>query len=268
MKHRHALFVTIVLLFVIADQATKLWADRWLATPQTSDRYPAHPVELTVPPAADGLTLQQTLQSELTGLPPDQLQILMHHRLLLDGRPGPHDPAQQLRAGQQLTLLQREQVIVPGFWEHRFVRNPGSAWGLFRDLDPSVRRPMYMVIALLSITLITFIFHKSRPEQRLLAVALASILGGALGNFIDRFRLGFVIDFIDWFVVLDRDHLGFLFPVLAKIGTVGKEYHWPTFNIADVGITVGVGLLMIEVLRGKPPAAAPAAPPAQPVPPT
>ena len=65
-------------------------------------------------------------------------------------------------------------------------------------------------------------------EQKLTQAALILIAGGAIGNLIDRIQIGYVIDFIDW-------HIG--------------EHHWPTFNVADISISVGVGLIVIDGIR-------------------
>jgi signal peptidase II len=67
-----------------------------------------------------------------------------------------------------------------------------------------------------------------------LIISLSLVFGGAIGNFVDRLHLSYVIDFIDWYV--------------RPIG------HWPTFNVADCGITVGVGLLVLDMILTKEPA--------------
>ena len=69
---------------------------------------------------------------------------------------------------------------------------------------------------------------KSLPEQKLLRLALALVFGGAIGNFLDRVRLGYVIDFIDWHWY--------------------NKFTWPTFNVADAAISVGVGLLIVDMI--------------------
>ena len=71
---------------------------------------------------------------------------------------------------------------------------------------------------------------RSAVTDRLLQVGLHLILGGAIGNLVDRFRFGYVVDFLDFYV---RDH------------------HWPAFNIADSAIVVGVGLMLLDSLIGE-----------------
>ena len=71
-----------------------------------------------------------------------------------------------------------------------------------------------------------------RAENRVVAVAIGAIAGGAVGNVIDRIRFGWVVDFID---------------VSMRWG--GREHHWPTFNVADIAITLGVVILVLILER-------------------
>lgn len=121
-------------------------------------------------------------------------------------------------------------VVLDDYWQHRYVENPGAAWGSFRGIPDNLRVPFFYVVSLGAVALIFFYFRKLDERQRALQVALALVLGGAVGNFIDRILHGFVIDFIDWHWRND--------PAL----------HWPTFNIADVGISVGVTLMILDAL--------------------
>lgn len=115
--------------------------------------------------------------------------------------------------------------VVDGFWNWRYVENPGAAWGLLANADESIRVPFFFVISVIAVGFIIMFFRKLEPEQKLTVWALSLVFGGALGNLIDRLHLNYVIDFIDWYV-----------------GT----HHWPTFNVADAAISVGVGLLLLE----------------------
>jgi len=233
-QKRYLVFALIALAVLVADQASKIWADNWLASPKTLADFPAHPVEMVVPEGAGGkpIQLKELLAAELTWSSDAELDELITRNLLVDGARGPHPPDMELRPGQKLTLRRRIVVVHPEHWTFRFVRNPGAAWGFLRNLGASARRPVFITISLLSVVFILYILRRSEPDQHLLHIALALILGGALGNLVDRVRFGFVIDFIDWFVTVG-----------------GKVRTWPTFNIADAGITVGVGLMLIEILR-------------------
>jgi signal peptidase II len=128
--------------------------------------------------------------------------------------------------------------VLESFWHFRYVENPGAAWGFLSGSASWFRTPFFLMVSLAAMVFIVYYFKKTAPEQRWLRLALALVFGGAVGNFIDRARLGYVIDFIDWHWF--------------------DKATWPTFNIADSGITVGVTLMVLEMLltrQAKPPAA-------------
>lgn len=118
--------------------------------------------------------------------------------------------------------------VVDGFWNWRYVENPGAAWGLLANASDNVRIPFFILVSLGALSFIVHFFRKLPDSQVLFAVSLSLVFGGAIGNFIDRLHLSYVIDFIDWYV-----------------GTS----HWPTFNVADAAITTGVGLLVVQWIR-------------------
>jgi signal peptidase II len=125
-------------------------------------------------------------------------------------------------------------------------RNRGGAWGLLQSTSENVRRPFFLLVSVAAIAFIMTLYRRLQPRQRALQWGLPLVLGGALGNVFDRIRYGHVIDFID-----------------AHVG----EHHWPTFNVADIAICVGVGLMAVDMFtskRGKAPVRrAPEVPPAQ-----
>ena len=139
-------------------------------------------------------------------------------------------------------------VIVPGFWQHRYVENPGAAWGLLSRVSESWRLPFFHVISLLAVGIIVAFYRRLEADQRLMAVALSLVLGGALGNYLDRLVRGYVIDFVDWH------------------WKNSPSLHWPTFNVADAAICVGVLLMLGETVFGARHAPADAAAPAPPNP--
>lgn len=120
----------------------------------------------------------------------------------------------------------KNQVVIDGCFHFKLAGNKGAAWGLFRSLPEDWRVPFFVLISVIAVGVILYLYRRTKGNK-LESIALTLILGGALGNLVDRIRLGFVIDFIDWFY---------------------GNHHWPTFNIADVWITVGVGLLLIDLL--------------------
>lgn len=139
----------------------------------------------------------------------------------------------QLRAFwvmEHLEPLRRQPVVVvEGWWRFRYLENPGAAWGFLGGLDPRVRVPFFRFAPLLAMVLLGWLYGKTAPSQRLLRLSLALILGGALGNFADRWMRGYVIDFIEWTIFGMR---------------------WPTFNVADVAISLGIVGMVWEGLFG------------------
>ncbi len=133
-----------------------------------------------------------------------------------------------------------------------YVRNQGAAWGLFSTMRDDIRTPLFHLITILATLLILF-YWRSTPSYCYLArFALVLIFSGAIGNFADRFRRGFVVDFLDvsWSIPLPFS-LDF-----SLGGFVLKASHWaydfPKFNWADSCITVGVTLLLIDMIFFEP----------------
>ncbi len=142
-------------------------------------------------------------------------------------------------------------------------KNRGGAWGLLQSTSENVRRPFFLLVSVAAIAFIMTLYRRLQPRQRALKWGLPLVLGGALGNVFDRIRYGHVIDFIDAHVACDCS----LRPFRFMLGH-GPEHHWPTFNIADVAICVGVGLMAVDMFTSKrarsgPPLRAPRVPPAQ-----
>src|SRR3989344_6638527 len=110
--------------------------------------------------------------------------------------------------------------VIPNFFNITYIRNTGAAFGLLAKAPESFRIPFFIIVPLVALTIIILIFKKTRETELLMIASLSLILGGAIGNFIDRLRFNYVIDFLDfhWF----------------------QKYHWPAFNIADTTIVAGV----------------------------
>jgi len=113
-------------------------------------------------------------------------------------------------------------------------KNKGGAWGLLQGANESVRRPFFLLVSLAAIAFIVTLYRKLLPQQQALKWGLPLVLGGALGNVFDRIRYGSVIDFIDFHIILS-----------------GRDHHWPTFNVADIAICVGVGLMAVDMFSAK-----------------
>lgn len=124
-------------------------------------------------------------------------------------------------------------------------KNKGGAWGLLQGQSENVRRPFFLLVSVAAIAFIVTLYRRLQPRQHALKWGLPLVLGGALGNVFDRIRYGYVIDFIDYRAEWVRK----MNELIAKRseGHVVTD-HWPTFNIADVAICVGVGLMAIDML--------------------
>lgn len=128
----------------------------------------------------------------------------------------------------------RAVVVSDDFLLIRYAENPGAAWGLFRTLPERVRGPLFHVVSLGAVVLILYYFRKlnaADPAQRWVLWGLPLVLGGAIGNYMDRLARGFVVDFIEahWF----------------------DKATWPSFNIADTAICIGVGMLVLDAVVRK-----------------
>ena len=124
--------------------------------------------------------------------------------------------------------LGRPQAVIDGFWDWELAENPGAAFSMFSG---GTARWLLAAIATIAIGAIAWMIAKSQPHQRLQRLALGLVAGGALGNLIDRVGLGVVTDFVRW-----RWH----------------AHRWPIFNVADVALVVGAGLIIIDSFRKKP----------------
>lgn len=123
-------------------------------------------------------------------------------------------------------------TVVNGVWDFQYVENPGAAWGLLSRADEKFRAPFFIIVSIIATVLIVSYYVRAPERLAIRRWALALVFGGAIGNFLDRIRLSYVIDFIDW-------HWQ-------------DKWHWPTFNVADAAISIGVVLLLIESFLERP----------------
>lgn len=121
--------------------------------------------------------------------------------------------------------------VIPQFFHFSLVHNPGAAFGLLANLRPELREPFFFVIPFATLGVIMVVFYRLQESQHLSIFALSMIVGGAIGNLVDRLRLGYVIDFLDF-------HWQ-------------QKYHFPAFNLADAAITVGVLILLVSIVYEK-----------------
>lgn len=134
--------------------------------------------------------------------------------------------------------------IIPGFFRFALSHNTGALFGLFAGLGDPWRSILLTVVPAIAVLGIVYLIRQSGPDETWGRIALALILGGAIGNVLDRITYGHVIDFIDvyWSSPPLSDWL------IENLGT----NRWPTFNVADMGLTVGAVLLVLEMLFHRP----------------
>ena len=120
------------------------------------------------------------------------------------------------------------------WWQWRYTQNRGAAWGFLAGSAEKFRVPFFHLVTIAALIFILSYYRRLQESQRYLQVALALLLGGALGNGTDRAIRGYVIDFIDWH---------WFDPSWMR-----PQLHWPTFNVADCGVSVGLVLLLLEMV--------------------
>ena len=157
----------------------------------------------------------------------DQATKQWAHRTLLDSE-FHEDTKDYPVCGNLSEMVKRERFVgrhrktiqvVDGFFNLRYVENCASAFGVMNRVPESFRFPFFLVISLLALGFIPYLYVKTPADQRLMLYALPFILGGAIGNLIDRLVTRYVIDFIEWYITIG-----------------GQDRHWPTFNIADLAL--------------------------------
>lgn len=129
---------------------------------------------------------------------------------------------QRFRLGDSISVIEN-------YFDLTYVRNPGAAFGMLSHWDDSVRVPFFIIVPLIALVAILSIFRKIGENDLKLATALSLVIGGALGNLIDRAAYNYVVDFLDF-------HWQY-------------KVHFPAFNVADIAICVGVGLLILDIIR-------------------
>ncbi|HSB34884.1 MAG TPA: signal peptidase II [Nitrospirota bacterium] len=117
--------------------------------------------------------------------------------------------------------------VIRGFFNLTRVRNKGAAFSLLSTAPDGFRGAFFISVSLVAVIVIAIMIRKA--NDRLLVVSFSLISAGAMGNLVDRVRFGEVVDFIQWYV---------------------GSWYWPSFNVADSAITVGVALLVIDMVFG------------------
>jgi signal peptidase II len=120
--------------------------------------------------------------------------------------------------------------VIDGFFSLTYIRNTGAAFGILAGSAAAFRLPFLLLFSLLAIVFMIMMLRRLPDSEKGVISALALILGGALGNLIDRGLYGEVIDFLDFY---------------------WGSYHWPAFNVADSCITIGVAITIFYMIKSK-----------------
>lgn len=118
--------------------------------------------------------------------------------------------------------------VISGFFSFTYVRNPGAAFGFMANAPEMIRRPLFLLIPVIACVWLAVLVWQVREKNRFLAYTYTLIWAGALGNLIDRFWLGYVVDFFDFYY---------------------GDWHYPAFNIADSAISIAAVLLIYDFLK-------------------
>jgi len=121
--------------------------------------------------------------------------------------------------------------IIPGFFRITHTENTGAAFSLFADSPSHWKTVMLICFSVVAMIVVSILLWKQSRPLTMTGIALALILGGAVGNLWDRVASGRVVDFLLFYV---------------------KQYQWPVFNLADSAIVVGASLLVLEIIFGHP----------------
>jgi len=131
---------------------------------------------------------------------------------------------------QSRFALNESVSVIDGLFNITYVRNTGVAFGIFSSITSPAKSLLLSLFTIIAATVVVIYSFSTPVRNRLLQMALGCILGGALGNLYDRLRFGYVVDFLELYY---------------------RDYHWPSFNVADSAISVGVFMLALEIIRNE-----------------
>ncbi len=123
-------------------------------------------------------------------------------------------------------------IVILDYFSITYVRNPGAAFGILGTSNETFRTIFFLTFPPIALIILLTILKDVATKDRIQVFALSSIFGGAVGNFIDRIRFSYVIDFLDFHI--------------------GERFVWPAFNVADSAIVVGVAILILLIFRKDP----------------
>lgn len=144
----------------------------------------------------------------------------------------------------RLTRAEPAIVLIEDVLTFTLAYNKGGAFGMFAGEDDAWRGPFFLIVSAAASVFIISLYRRIQPNQWALRWGLPLVLGGALGNFADRLAKGRVVDFIDY-------RAGWVETMNELIAKVNSSWHvtshWPTFNVADIAICIGVGFMIIDM---------------------
>lgn len=135
------------------------------------------------------------------------------------------DQLSKLWIQQTIPVWEKGFTVIPGFFDIVHILNRGAAFGFLNRHDIDWQRPFFIVVSILALGLIWVLARSQEDDGPFYVYGLGLILGGALGNLLDRARLGVVVDFLDFYV---------------------GDMHWPAFNVADMAICFGAAALLVS----------------------
>ena len=121
-------------------------------------------------------------------------------------------------------------IVIEKFFNITHILNPGGAFGLLASQSPEIRKFIFLFMSSIVALFVLWFYKKCASNFVFLSYGLALIFGGAVGNLIDRFKYGKVVDFLDFYI---------------------GSLHWPAFNVADSAISIGMGILIYHILFNK-----------------
>lgn len=133
-------------------------------------------------------------------------------------------------ATRETMALWASKTIIPGFFNLVHVVNKGAAFGFLNREDISWQRTFFVVVTFVALGAIGMLLKSTDDQDKFQTIGLGLILGGAVGNLIDRILYSEVTDFLDFYI---------------------SPYHWPAFNVADIAICVGAFAMIISMYRNK-----------------
>lgn len=124
--------------------------------------------------------------------------------------------------------LHESVPVINGLFSITYIRNPGAAFGFLANAGEMIRRPFLLIMPIGICLVLLLLIRQIWNKNKLLEIAYCLVMAGAIGNLIDRFYFGYVVDFLDFYY---------------------NNHHFPAFNVADSSITIAAGLLIIDFIR-------------------